>query len=257
MTQKKLLFIFVMVFSITVNVFAKDYGVRLSGSLGLLPLYFGNEDMLDSWKASVPVSEDDELGMFNLALNADLSVKIYNRFSMGVFYGMFGPQINETLTYTTSGYWYYYYGVLYYTPAGSYDENWSLNFFPSSHAGLTLRYYFTFDEKNNSTWSNGGEAYVELCAGQTNLDGSFFKNSTEKLATFTGVGPYYHIGFGANINAIKNSPFFISFKARIPFGKVTTIKNGEGNIIYNSDGSKFSVEYTSIHFFNFGLGIKF
>ncbi len=235
-----------------------DYGVRFSLSLGLLPWYFGNKDMIDSWKANVPSSEYDGLEFLAITFDVELVFKIYERFSMGVFYGMFGPEISKSLTYTTSGYWYYYYGVWYYQPAGSYTETWRLAFSNSTHTGVIFRYYLSpYDKQNNSTFSGGVEGYVELCVGTTNLEGAFFKNSTERLVYFTGTGPYYHIGAGINFKLKPKQPFFASLKFRIPLGKVTSIENENGDIVYNADGSKFTVEYSSIQLFNVGIGLAF
>lgn len=236
----------------------KDSGVRLSLSLGLLPWYFGNKDMIDSWKAMVPSSEYDGLQLLTATLDASLVVKVYKGFSMGFFYGMFGPEISKTLTYTTSGYWYYYYGYYYYHPPGSYDEKWSLNFSSSTHTGVIFRYYFSYDEQNNSTLlAETIESYMEFCVGTTNLEGAFFKNSTERLAYFTGTGPYYHIGGGINFKLKPNQPFLLSFKILLPLGKVTSIKTENGDVVYNADGSKFTVEYSSLHIINVGLGFAF
>ncbi len=236
----------------------KDNGVRLSLNLGFMPWYFGNNDMIDSWKSSVPSSEYDGLEFLTITFDADLVIKIYERFSMGFFYGMFGPEISKSLTYTTSGYWYYYYGVWYYNPPGSYTETWSLTFLSSSHTGVIFRYYLSpYDKQNNSTFAGGVEGYVELCVGTTNLEGAFWKNSTERLVYFTGTGPYYHIGAGANFKLKKNQPFIASLKLRIPLGKVTSIKNENGGAVYNADGSKFTVEYSSIQLFNVGIGFSF
>ncbi|MCK4667599.1 hypothetical protein KAU33_12660 [Candidatus Dependentiae bacterium] len=233
------------------------YGVRFSLNLGLLPWYFGNKDMIDSWKAMVPSSEYDGLQLLTVTLDASLVVKVYKGFSMGFFYGMFGPEISKTLTYTTSGYWYYYYGYYYYHPPGSYDEKWSLSFSSSTHTGVIFRYYLNpYDEQKKTTFSSGAEIYLELCVGTTNLEGALFKNSTERLAYFTGTGPYYHIGAGINIKK-PNQPFLLSVKFLLPLGKVTSIKTENGDVVYNADGSKFTVEYSSIQIINVGIGFGF
>lgn len=224
-----------------------DLGFRLDLGLGF-PYFFGNKSMKDHWKSMVPSSEYDTLDWLNIMFDINLSIRVYRGLSIGAFYSLHGPEINKTITWTSSGYWYYYYGRWYWIPPGQWDEHFALSFNNSEHIGILFR-IGGYDKTNKTTWSGGVKGGVEgsldLGIGQTNLKGRFSKNYKD-LTTFSGSSdnPYLYVALSLRCG-LRNFPGYWGFNMKVGSSKVSKIKDSNGNIVYNPDGSRLTVNFTS------------
>jgi len=235
----------------------KDLGFRLDADLGF-PLFFGNnKSMKKLWGGVVPLPEDDTLEWLNLMLDINFSIRVYHKLVLGAFYSQYGPEMIKSVTYTTSGYWYWWNNCLYYQYPGSYTNKYFLSFNNSEHKGILFRYYVSpFDKTNKTTWDDyESEAYLELGIGQTNLHGGFSTNY-ELSTSFSGSSiPYLHLAFAAHFR-LRYLPGYWGLNIKVNTSNVSKIKDSDGNIVYNPDGSKLSVDFTSVSFGG-GLGICF